>query len=519
MVVGDFFRSAARATLFFFAMLVLLTAAAWWLGEFRPNVNDIPFVLAWPLAAGAVAGLVLALVRFPGLRRVAVTIDRAGATRDRFVTALTFSKRAGDAELESLALAEIAGYARKCDLRSFLPIRAPRELFWVAIPIATLSLLWWDALETAASRDRRATEETAAIADTAAQLDLLASQLSKTANPDGEKQLQRIAERLKQSAEQMRAEAAKGGDAQKAALRELALLEDLVRQLRQPEAATPEELKALAAALMKHEPTREAAKDMQSGNLAGAAKKLADAAAQENQPSAEEIGRELKQAIDHLAERKEQMSKQIEKLQREAAEGGKGEILKQIADVLKELQPQSKTAKGGAPPKGGGKPMTDDDLKKLLGALQDLKNQQQGGGPGGAEPQDGEPGSDGPIAMLDFHQRGNPGSDSGDSLNTPTGQPGRDGEQGTTVDPFGKQGDAAPDAARKEQLPGHLGDGESLSALIPSAAAGDEKAARRYKELYEAAAGYAADAVAQEELPLGARFLIKRYFEAIRPKQ
>jgi hypothetical protein len=368
---------------------------------------------------------------------------------------------------------------------------------------------------TTGSRDQRAAAETAAIAGTAARLDRLASQLDKNADPAREQELRRIAERLKQSAEQMRAEAATGGDAQKTALRELAMLEELVKQLRQPEAATPQELKALAAAMMKHEQTREAAKDIQAGDLAGAAKKMEDAAARQDESSAKEISRTLKEALDHLAERREQASKQIEKLQRESAEGGRGELLKQIAEVLNEMQPQSK----GAGAKGTGKPMTDDDLKKLLGALQEMKNQQQGGEAGGAEPQDGEPGSDGPIAMSDFGQRGNAAGDPGDALNAPTGVPGMDGEKGASGDPLAKRGDDARDAARKEQLSGRLAEGETLSALIPSAAAGDEKAARRYKELYEAAAGYAEDAVAQEELPLGSRFLIKRYFEAIRPKQ
>ena len=53
---------------------------------------------------------------------------------------------------------------------------------------------------------------------------------------------------------------------------------------------------------------------------------------------------------------------------------------------------------------------------------------------------------------------------------------------------------------------------------MPSAAAGDAKATRRYKELTEAAASAAEDAVMQETIPLGARFLIKRYFDAIRAR-
>ena len=74
-------------------------------------------------------------------------------------------------------------------------------------------------------------------------------------------------------------------------------------------------------------------------------------------------------------------------------------------------------------------------------------------------------------------------------------------------------------AEQRDSLSGKFGEGESLSALIPTAAAGGEKATRRYKQLYDAAASDAEDAVIQENIPLGSRFLIKRYFEAIRPKQ
>ena len=54
--------------------------------------------------------------------------------------------------------------------------------------------------------------------------------------------------------------------------------------------------------------------------------------------------------------------------------------------------------------------------------------------------------------------------------------------------------------------------------MLPSA--GDtSKSARRYKELYESIAGAAENSVEQENIPLGSRFLIKRYFESIRPRE
>src|SRR5436190_656835 len=110
MVLGDFFARTVRAALFFYGVLLVLTAAAWWLGEFRPNPADIPFVLGWPLAFGAAAGLVLALIRFPAMERVAGAADRLGGTRDRFITGLLLSRKPGASEIESLAIAEAGGY-------------------------------------------------------------------------------------------------------------------------------------------------------------------------------------------------------------------------------------------------------------------------------------------------------------------------------------------------------------------------------------------------------------------------
>ncbi len=526
MALGDFLQSVARAALFFFAVLLVLTAAAWWRGGFRPNLADIPIVLTWPFIFGTLAALVITALKFPRLERVARALDAAGATRDRFVTGLRLAEKSGANELDRVALTEIARWAKSQKLGPWLPVRLPREMPWIAVPVATLGLLWWDALNAAAIKDARAAEETTAIAETAKNLDHIAKLTAIQGAENQEEKLKLIAERLRQSAEQMRADAADGKDARKTALRELANLEELVKQLRRPEAAKAEELKALGEALAKHEQTREAAKEIANGNLAEAAKKLAQAA--QDKPPDEQVNATLKKALDHLAEKREQVSKQIEKLQQQA-EGGRQDLLKQIADTLNDLaQKGTNVAQGGkAGAKGEQKKLTDDDLRRLLGALEGLKDQQQrqdGDGPQTGAPQpgqtkDGEPSGEGQVTMLNFSSGEKPGPIPEDAIPSPSGKPGNGMDKDTTKDPFGANSSAPKDAARKEQNTGQLGEGESLSALMPSAAAGDEKATRRYRELYEAASFAAEDAVTQENIPLGARFLIRRYFQAIRPKQ
>jgi hypothetical protein len=113
-------------------------------------------------------------------------------------------------------------------------------------------------------------------------------------------------------------------------------------------------------------------------------------------------------------------------------------------------------------------------------------------------------------------------SDSGgppqNALQLPSGQPGSEKDTGTTETPFGEKSGKRDEPGEDKSLKGRLGEGESLSQLLPTA--GDtSKSQRRYKELYEAMAPAAEDAIVQENIPLGSRFFIKRYFESIRPKE
>jgi hypothetical protein len=524
MFVRDFLTRAARATLFFYGVLVIFSAVAWW-HEMRVDVTGLHRPLIWPFVLGMIGGFIVALARRPSLRVVAQIVDGLGGTRDRLLTALDFSARSKPAALEGLAVEESSAWLGTRDFRPLLPIRPPQELRWLAVPLAMLALLWWDSISKAAARDARAAAAMAEVSGTVRQLEDLAKQVEKRAAATDDETLKKITDRLKQAAGQLRAEAERGGEANKTALRELAKLEQLVKELQRPDFATSDELKSLADALAKHEQTKDAAKDIAEGKLADASKKLQDAA---QQPDAAKAQESVKQALDHLARRKEQISKQLEKLQQsEAGDGERQELLQQLADALNELEQQGgmaqqkKQGKGQSAKKGGGgKEMNNEALKKLLSAIQKMKDQQlqQGEGEGEGEPEPGDGEGEGEIKLF----AGNPGKDGNEGPEgpqVPTGKPGSEMDEGTTKDPFGKRPVAEASAGNDTQTTGKLGEGETLSALIPGAAKGDAKAARRYKELTEAAAAAAEDVVTQENIPLGARHLIRRYFEAIRPKQ
>jgi hypothetical protein len=484
-------------------------------------------MLSWPFILGVIGGAVLTALRRPSLMATAAILDARGNTRDRLVSAREFSSKSNATAMERLAVDETSDWLAKHDLRPLTPIGFPRELRWIVIPLATLALLWWHELDRATQRDAEIADARESVSPTARSLEKMAEQVQHRAAQTNDAVLRRIAERLKQSAAQLRAEAERAGDTNTAALRQIADLEQLVKELRQPQGATPDELKTLSEALAQNEVTKDAADQMRENRLPEAAGALDRAA---EKPEAQKAESALRQAVEHLARRKEQLSKQLQQLQEQAEQPGteRQQLLKDLAQMLREMPESNDKQKGkeGGKQAGrqhaqeGGEQMKDEDLKKLLSALQQLKDQQQGGAE--QESSTGEPADDsregsGPVTMLSFQS--SPGAEPSGEIGVPRGQPGSEKDTGATKDPFAGEAGKQGEAQRKESLKGELAEGESLSVLVPSASAGEGKAARRYKELTEAAAAAAEDAVLQEEIPLGARFLIKRYFEAIRPRE
>ncbi len=536
-MLSNFFRWSARWTLFFLVVLVGIFSWKWATETLRIGAELLPAVALWVLiptfAGGIFCGALMALFVVPSRMDAARNADRLWNTRDRFVTALDLLERKSRTDFETMALAECGAFAAKAQPPA--PVAAPAELRWTVVPLVMIALLVWDSTMHESHRRALVDKATRETAGTVQQLESLAKQLEKKSATEDE--ARKLAERLRQAAEQLRAEAKEGRDGEKAALRELSKLEQLVKEMRQQHAATPEELKTLADSLAQQEQTKEAAEELKHGNFAEAAKKLDEAA--KNPETAAQAEKSLERALEHLSQQKEQLSKQMEQLRDNArqasASGERQQLLQQLSQALNELQKQGKLTKGkdgeGGEKKeqhqpkqqGGGKEMTDDDLKKMLGALQNLKNNESPtDGDAEGEPQPGgDEQGEGQIRISNFGGK-EPGStqpgseDKGEQF--PTGQPGDKDEKGTTKDPFGQQQTATADSGKDSQAKGQLGTGESLSAMVPSAPAADEKTKRRYRELYNAASADAEAAVLQESIPLGSRFLIKRYFESIRPK-
>lgn len=510
MFVQSFLATLGRVTLGAGAALVIF-------GVVRRYVfGQSPWDPRVGLAAGAaalLASILIAWIRRPSLSQAAAAIDALGQTRDRFLTALSFSRDELEPGLPALAVEECSRFIRAGSFAPLVRLRVPRELPYLLVPAVALALLYWEARGTLTARAAETAAAKAEVEVTAKELEAMAREVEKANEMTQSEDLKKIAEELKRSAQELRAEAKTSEDAEKSSLRELSELEKLVQEMqKQSSVPTPAELRELAKALEKQEQTREAAQSMTAGDLAKAAEQLEqamkDLAEAGDEKTKEQIEQALKEAMQRLAEQK-QMSEALEKMAKQAqqqGENGKGgeQLSKELSDLLKKLPSQA----GKSP--GQGKPLTQEQLKNLLAALQNLKF-------GESQPGDGKPGEGEPKGLVAM-QGSNPKPGEGGDPQMPSGQPGSERDTGTTDSPFGKEKGAAATDGQQQSISGRLGQGETLRQFLPGV--GDaSKSKRRYKELYEAMAPAAEDAVVQENIPLGSRFFIKRYFESIRPKE
>jgi len=506
-------RRMARAGLGAAALLALIAAAARWVSPVFWSGAAIASVVGVTLLWGALG----AWRRRPSLELSAAVVDGAADTRDRFVTALEFSEsaRGGAADpAHALALQECVAYLTRRDFRPAIPWRWPRELGWILVPILAVGLLRWDAEAQAARRAASAKTATAAVAPTVKVLEKLAADAKKRSEETKSAELKRLAEEMQRSAERLAATAKQSGEAEKSTLRELAKLEELVRQFQDQQRAqpSPEELKVLEQALRENPATEQAAAALEKGDLADAARQL-DAAAKameekSDEAEAQRVESALRAALERLAAGK-QLAESLRKMQQPPGSGAGGQMLQKLAEALRGLPPQA-AGKEGQP----GKPATAQELQKLLAAIEAMKDAQ-------GEPSDAKGGEGSMSELLArlSEQKGD-GKQGEVELPNPGGQPGSEHDLGTSDSPFGERpNERLPKAGEESGLKGKQGKGEVTSQTLAGATADDSKARRQYKELYEAMAPAAENAVMQENIPLGSRFFVKRYFEAIRPKE
>ncbi len=533
-------RFAVQSVLMASARILLgvaLAALAWAVANF---LRGVPVVDGWLVAAALalwlIGSLAFAVVSIRSIDATAVALDRLAGTRDRFQTALAFSSRPPGAEFEALAIEECETYASRFELERWIPLRFPREAAWVLAPVASIALLHWQAaLTTRANRPDPAAQ--AKVEGQARTLEQIAADLAKAAEARKDEELAKLAKEMQERAARLKDRAATDRNADQLALREISALEAMLREMQQnanAPKASPEELAALAEALARSPDGKDAAEALKRGDAPEAGRQLEDLLQKLKQrgdaaKQMEELARSMQEQAGKLsAEQKNEVARQMEQAA-QAAQAGRSEQVQQLLQRLAELLKQTGKAgsaggKAGQPKPGEGSgtqsarvPLNAKTLQELINALEKLKQS------GGAD-KDASDAASRALLRIPLPEPGGqsappggaPKPEEGDRLG---GQPGTEKDRGTSERLFS---DKTPDAKAAEgparRLEGLLGDGASLQEFMQSSGAGG-KSTKAYRELYGVMAPAAQDAVEQENIPLGARVYVRKYFEAIRPPE
>ena len=461
------------------------------------------------------------------LGRAAQRLDRLARTHDRCQTALAFAARdpAARTPLETLALEECTRFVERFDHRPALPLRAPRAWGFTIFPLVALaSLALYAALGI--GQPPRDPALAAAVDRRAEALEKIADRLRRdpaAKSPD----LDKLADAMKRSAERLKAgERTNDDERLKSALKELSSLEamlDAMKRAQQEGKISPGELSALAAALAASEQTRPAAESLQGGQLEKAAAQLEQLLQQlQQQGNAAQALQQLAQSMqEQAAKLSEQERNEVARQMEQAAQGAQSgqpqlsqQALQRLAELLRRAgqngNPSSRQASNG-----NGQPMTEKQLQDLINSLENMKDGLRPGD-GKGQPQDGQGEGSQALATVEVF-----GTRSGDPYagDKPTGMPGSEHDSGHPEKLFTDKPADAAKSGEAHRVEGLLGEGETLQQLTAAGGGSPAKAGRRYKELYDAMAPAAQETVEQENIPLGSRAYIRRYFENIRPHE
>lgn len=413
-------------------------------------------ILPWLFAISLLIALGWAVFRWRSLEKVAREVDLRLGTKDRFAAAL---KTTGSTPWAGALHREVEAYAANLRIREQLtPTWPGRRCLWLLVPLGALAIL--EGIHHVRLNGVR--EELAA-----AQAMI---RRAKEAVPPEDKELAKAAEDLTKVEKTL----SETKDPLREAMRALAELERKLATASGQNALTPAETAALAEAVAAEAP--QLSEELRSGDSQGAAESVAKL-----DPTA--LAKALEQAAKHLENRR------LEELARDR------KAQQQLGSILRSSS------------EGSGQ------RKKFLSALRDIKQGNSGdqkeksdqNGPGEGEPDESPNGSEKP--------------DSGLADNAPPGgKPGSDKDLGKGSDLDGQKDREDGESHTEEFVAGQMGDGTSLVEMLRSAGGDDAKAQRAWKSAWQTAAPAALDAVARDEIPPGSRLMVKRYFEAIRPK-
>ena len=400
-----------------------------------------------------------AMRRWQSLRSVALELDVRAKTKDRFLTALALPANETRGLLGA-ARRETSTFASTLSPREHLVLRIPaKKALWLLLPVIALGL--WEGFRVWRARD---------LAPELAAAQKLVEQARRAAvlEADKDEALQRIAEAtatVRASAERFkRAIAGSASDSFGSGTKALVAVHfGCIRGRRARRGSVPQ--------------------SRRTGDRISAPEETPKL--QKTWPSwiRQELATALEQAARHLEARR------LQELAMQSAATAKMQLGVMLGSSIADGNEVGR--------------------RRFVAALRDIRN-----GTGVADHN--------PSRQIEGAEA-SPGKEKSPSHAADNAPP--TGLAGTEKD-FGRGEDIArqaeplnPAASSEDFVEGEIGDGTSLIALFRAAGNDDPQARRAYRNAYQTAAPAALDAVSREQIPAGSRLLVRRYFEAIRPKE
>ncbi len=511
----------------------------------------VHLILGWPplnvaLVVGATSigltDLLLGLWRGRrSLESTAIELDRRAGTRDRFLTTLSLTRKrrgpgGGLSPVEALALTECERFIERFPVERWTPVRWPRARLLASLAPA-MSMVLLLAHDASLRRARAAAQDPIlgqAVTAHAEELQKLAEALRRQ---DPAAALAQLAAELEAAVKRLREAAAPGKDAdaqRKAALRELSALQEKLAQMKEATRAqrpSSAEVAALAAALERDPATSAAAEALRADDLAGAAErleKLLEQLKENGDPTKalEQLARAMQENAARLSEaEKTEVARQMQAAAAAAQAGQTGlsaQAMRRLAELLRRAAATAGNGNSSAQTQnrtGTVRQLTAQELQRLLNALEGMKDSLRPAGSGRL--------GDGDGRTMGFVLQDFPDPKSGDEEPSTdglgaSGLPGSERDTGTGGEISGERTATAERREKSSRLQGELADSGEVSdgLLLPAAdgpGGGGTRSGRRYRELYEALQPAAQEALQQEEIPLGTRAFVGRYFKSIRP--
>ncbi len=441
-------------------------------GEFSV-LSGLIALIGMPLLTVTVAGVGCLLQKdwLPAAR----AIDRQYELKDRTETALAFLNRqqSGVAgQCEELQLEDAAQHLQQVEPQLVVPVRMPSSWRWTVAALAVaVGLLCWptDRLQVSAGPAEAIPEIVAEAQQVADNLQELLEQLPENHDPEIDalvKQLQAEAQALQEPGVDLRDALAKLSEMQSE-------LQAVAAQFNV--AQTDEQLQGIGEALQSAQALAPAGKALQAGEYDKAADELSKLDnPQLNRQESRAVSDKLKQAS---AAADQKGLKSLSQAAQEMAEGIENDKPSQAKNGAAKLSECAKQQSN--------RTKVNDLLKKQCDKLSECKSRCQTNGQSGSNK----------LAKNPSLQAG----------------------KGTNSQSKGDRTDLASKTNR-ENIQGPKGEQGAADVETVSSPESDEKAQRGLKEVYHKYRKLSETVLDQENLPLGHRQTIRRYFEAIRPR-